>query len=308
MRRPIQILAVTLGVSALAGAAAEAQHDRPWPPPQAVITSVIVDTVNHTITVNGYHFGDQPPFVTLDVFQLDLMSATPSQVVAWLPEAVAPGAYLLTLARRVPGLDGRHPAKTAFAAFHVTIGAVGSEGPVGPTGPQGPQGETGPPGADGLQGPAGPSGPHGPQGETGPAGPVGATGPQGASGPTGPQGLQGEQGPAGATGATGPMGPSGPQGPAGVSGREVVTVKASSAALSMGSSINATALCPSGKVPLGGGGSASPVGVGVLLTLHSSRPATNGTHGWWAEWRNNHNFQVGPVEVFVYAICATVAP
>ena len=64
-------------------------------------------------------------------------------------------------------------------------------------------------------------------------------------------GAKGEPGATGATGATGPTGPAGPAGPAGVSGYEMVEERKETA---LPFHANVSALCPSGKVALGGGG------------------------------------------------------
>lgn len=75
-----------------------------------------------------------------------------------------------------------------------------------------------------------------------------AAGATGATGATGPQGPQGPQGPTGATGATGATGP---QGPAGLVGLVVVS-QGVSVATDTTQSVDVA--CPSGKVPVGGGG------------------------------------------------------
>jgi len=98
------------------------------------------------------------------------------------------------------------------------------------------------------------------QGQPGPVGPAGPTGPPGTIGPAGPQGppgLQGERGPAG---PTGPAGPQGPRGQNGVSGYQAVVASDSTQAM---------AVCPSGKVVIGGGGRASD----PSQALAESRPA-----------------------------------
>jgi hypothetical protein len=94
------------------------------------------------------------------------------------------------------------------------------------------------------------TGPRGLDGAPGPQGPKGDTGDNGEKGETGPQGPQGLQGPKGDTGDTGPQGPPGPPGASGGSGRQVVwnvgTVEPLVAK-------TVFAVCPEGKVPVGGG-------------------------------------------------------
>jgi hypothetical protein len=98
----------------------------------------------------------------------------------------------------------------------------GSPGGTGPTGPTGPSG-----------GERGPTGPQGPPGFVGPFGPTGAQGPPGFVGPPGP------------TGAVGFVGPPGPTGPGFDSCIIVVTpLPNSSVAISPGSTVTKTAVCP----------------------------------------------------------------
>src|SRR5581483_4496164 len=95
-----------------------------------------------------------------------------------------------------------------------------------------------------------PPGPAGAQGGQGPQGPTGLTGSVGATGanPSGPSGLVGTTGPTGVRGATGPTGP---QGGAGPSGFTQITGDALS--VGAGQERTATATCPAGDVPVGGG-------------------------------------------------------
>jgi hypothetical protein len=106
----------------------------------------------------------------------------------------------------------------------------------------------------------GPPGPPGPSGPVGPAGPVGPGGPAGTVGPAGPVGTTGPAGPGGAMGPAGPTGPAGPPGPAGPAGRagglagyEVAYSDTGFIPAVAGDEQYATAVCPSGKVVLGGG-------------------------------------------------------
>jgi len=177
-----------------------------------------------------------------------------------------------------------------------TTGAQGPQGPVGPTGPQGQQGPTGAQGpqgatgatgakgATGADGAAGPSGPQGPVGATGPQGPQGATGAQGVAGSAGPTGTQGVPGPAGATGSTGAEGPAGHDGT--LAG--VVTVTTS----------GNTAMCPTGKVALGGGG-ATTAG-GSELTTSVPILSTDGQPRGWTVQQSSGT----PDGLTAYVICA----
>ena len=98
-------------------------------------------------------------------------------------------------------------------------------------------------GATGPQGPPGPQGVRGFPGPTGPQGPVGATGPAGAPGPKGATGPQGPAGPAGSGGSGSALTSSVVQG----------TVESSAADPAIGTTVSATATCPSGRILLGGG-------------------------------------------------------
>jgi len=158
-----------------------------------------------------FDFG-APLVVTLgDIGQLDVWSASSTEIIAALPSNLPPGDYLLTVS------TGGGQSKSD--EYDLTIGAArtgGQTGPPGPQGPQGeagPQGETGPPGPQGETGPTGPPGAQGPSGPAGPEGPTGATGPQGSQGPAGPTGAPGPQGLPGPVGPPGPPGPTGPTGP-----------------------------------------------------------------------------------------------
>jgi hypothetical protein len=99
------------------------------------------------------------------------------------------------------------------------------------------------------------------------------------------------------------QGPPGPQGPAGVSGYEVVS---ESSGVAFASLLIKTVLCPTGKVPLGGGAWATNSDDNVIndAALAMSRPTST---GWQAE-----AFVIGgtplPFQLHVYAICAAVQP
>ena len=158
---------------------------------------------------------------------------------------------------------------------------TGVAGPKGATGPQGATGSAGqdsivpgPQGATGAMGPQGATGADGPQGATGenstvagPQGDTGELGPQGATGENsvvpGPQGDTGEMGPQGATGENstvpGPQGATGPQGAPGQNGglNSVTQVTGTTEPFggndNVGTTVTATATCPSGSLVSGGG-------------------------------------------------------
>jgi hypothetical protein len=155
--------------------------------PQVISATVDFAVGYGEITIVGENFPSTPD-VRLDGTFLDVISASPTQIVASL-QAVAgiedqPGNYQLTVSQ----------GNGAQITFVVTIGTMG---PSGPTGPQGDTGATGPAGPAGATGPSGPAGPTGSTGPSGPQGPTGSTGPSGPSGPQGPSGPSGPTGPAG---------------------------------------------------------------------------------------------------------------
>ena len=231
-------------------ASAYAQRDT-RPTNQLLVVSASVDYGVGKLYVSGSNFGSAMPAVKLNGIALQVLTATPTSVLAMLPPGIAPGSYLLTVASG--------PAVTEFDAFSVTIGAAGAKGDkgdkgdqgltgpkgdAGATGPAGPKGDKGEPGAPGAKGdkgdqgligpkgdagatgPAGPKGDKGepgalgPKGETGPAGADGSKGEKGDPGVQGPAGAKGEKGDAGAAGPAGAQGPAGPQGPSGPAGRD----------------------------------------------------------------------------------------
>ena len=202
------------------------------------IRSATLDATQSTLTLRGSEFtGPSGRFTTSvrlgpTLTPLAINSASGTEIVAQLPESLAPGNYLLTV--------GYGLGESQFDQFIVTVGAVGPAGAAGPAGPEGPQGPAGPAGQTGLAGPAGPTGPAGAVGPQGPAGPAGATG---------------AQGPAGPAGAVGPQGPAGPQGPMGSSTAQVklVSVQVNLPPASQNSRVAATAFCPQGMVAIGGG-------------------------------------------------------
>ena len=131
-------------------------------------------------------------------------------------------------------------------------------------------------------------------------------------------GLPGADGANGADGTNGTNGAPGTNGIDGVSGYEVAQNTVRSISVEHANAnfpgpsdpfLTASASCPGGKKPLGGGGSRgadSLDGIGnalQLLEFETSRPDGD---AWVVKWRNNGQSNVGPVEVIVYAVCATV--
>lgn len=134
-------------------------------------------------------------------------------------------------------------------------------------------------------------------------GDVGAVGPQGEIGPTGAQGPQGVAGPQGADGVQGPMGfqgPAGPQGLPGVRGYEVVFSPTVPVPITVGGGATLTvlAVCPAGKIVIGGGHEFSTVANGQIMV--SSFPSAIDT--WKAAFRVA---QITPASITAkaYAIC-----
>jgi len=113
------------------------------------IVSAVANFQTNQLTITGSNFGTDVPRVTLDGSKLQVVSNSPTTVVATLPTGTNPGGYLLTLTDATNGLK---------IAFDVTLGTAGPPGPQGPQGPQGVQGPQGPQGAQGQQGPQGPAG------------------------------------------------------------------------------------------------------------------------------------------------------
>jgi hypothetical protein len=125
----------------------------------------------------------------------------------------------------------------------------------------------------------------------------GPQGPPGPTGPAGPTGPQGAQGPAGAQGAQGPAGPQGPTG--GLAERAVVSSGFTVPQSTLEFTYVATALCPPGKVVLGGGYEVEQAGVNEV---RESRPQTgSGVEGWAVGIGADEDVDV---EGVVYAICA----
>ena len=129
---------------------------------------------------------------------------------------------------------------------------------------------------------------------------AGQPGPQG---PPGPKGDKGDPGPQGPPGPKGDQGDPGPQGPSGFTGYEIVYEDFSVAS---GGFLRDTALCPVGKVVLGGGAAVTGAGTRNFHTvLQESTPGTIGGGAqalWLVAIQNNdsvsHNIRI-------YAICAS---
>lgn len=116
----------------------------------------------------------------------------------------------------------------------------------------------------------------------------------------GPQGPPGPIGPAGPTGPQGAQGPAGPQGPpGGLAERAVVSSGFTVPQSTLEFTYVATALCPPGKVVLGGGYEVEQAGVNEV---RESRPQTgSGVEGWAVGIGADEDVDV---EGVVYAICA----
>jgi len=134
----------------------------------AVITSTSYDAINEQLTIRGSSLSKGTfPSVTFNGMPLTVLSATPSEVVASLPDTTPGGTYIVMVSR------GTRVGEVAL--FTATIGAVGPRGEPGERGEQGPEGPAGPAGTDGAPGPAGPQGPTGAAGPAGPMGPAGSS-------------------------------------------------------------------------------------------------------------------------------------
>jgi hypothetical protein len=126
--------------------------------PLLVVTSARVS--GNVLVIRGENFGSVAPYVTLGGVELSPVSrVSASEARATLPAGIAPGSYLLMVARR--------PARVPFYLFDVTIGAAGPTGPQGLKGDQGDKGEKGDNGNTGDKGDTGDTGPAGPQGPAG---------------------------------------------------------------------------------------------------------------------------------------------
>jgi hypothetical protein len=251
------------------------------------IVRVDADLSAGLLFVHGQGFGRLAGEIRLGEEELDVVSHSPTDIVAALPAGFSPGSYRLGVTKS--WRYGRESQSMdvfispAAIAGKVEVGPQGPPGPAGPAGPQGPQGETGP---------RGEPGPAGAQGEQGPMGPPGLPGP---IGPMGLPGAQGEPGPQGEAGPMGPAGPAGPEGPAGagLSGYELVNVPFEVPAGVIDTVYSKSIPCPVGKVVLSGG-FAVPAGA---VRLIASRPQSSSA--WMLQLR--HTSAAYPVTG--YAVC-----
>jgi hypothetical protein len=88
-----------------------------------------------------------------------------------------------------------------------------------------------------------------------------------------------------------------------VSGYQKVTAM-NTVAMSAGTVLSATAVCPNGTLVLGGGVMQQTPNATPSASLMASYPDTD--HSWLGVFKNSNGFQIGNVTITVYAICATV--
>jgi len=120
------------------------------------------------LVIQGRNFGVTPGTVSLDIYVLQIIAWTDTQISAFLPNNLPAAKYRTTVS------NGTAASQTDV--FDVAIGAIGPQGPAGPqgaVGATGPVGPVGPAGAQGIQGFTGLPGPQGPQGVPGATGPAG---------------------------------------------------------------------------------------------------------------------------------------
>lgn len=118
---------------------------------------VSVRTVADALLIEGRSL-PLSPRVTLGPFELAVISANRSLIVAALPAAIAPGSYAVTV---------RGSSILQIALFIATIGNTGPQGPTGAKGDPGNKGDKGDKGDQGDPGPSGLPGPQGPAGVPG---------------------------------------------------------------------------------------------------------------------------------------------
>lgn len=82
--------------------AAEAARLTPQEP-APVIHSVATDMTNGALTIEGSHFGNSAPIVTLGTQTLRVRRFTADQVVADIPAALQQATYKVTLTKKVNG-------------------------------------------------------------------------------------------------------------------------------------------------------------------------------------------------------------
>lgn len=117
----------------------------------------------------------------------------------------------------------------------------------------------------------------------------GSPGPRGLEGAAGPRGLQGVAGPQGVKGDPGPRGPAG-----GVSGYQIVTGPVST--VGSYSATSSEAVCPVGKVVVGGG-----YATNFETSIRHNRPWNDRT------WRTQIQTGLGGSQVQAWAICVDKA-
>jgi hypothetical protein len=197
-------------------------------------------------------------------------------------------------------------------------GPAGSDGAAGARGPAGSDGAAGAAGVDGLDGEDGVDGAPGPAGTDGVDGAAGADGVEGAPGPAGTDGLNGEpglpgsdgvDGAAGADGVDGATGPAGPQGPAGADGdpADISYLQVTGPVSESGNPTSRTvsAVCPSGKVVVGGGFEVNSTAKNHLQPPFVTKSAPSSSNTWTVTaergWITRDDWSVQ-----AYAICVGI--
>ena len=89
------MLVLTLGGALSSAAAWQARQVEDAAP---VIQHARVDLTARTITIEGGQFGASLPVVTLDRFELLVLAATSTRIIARVPDGVPPDRYMLTVA------------------------------------------------------------------------------------------------------------------------------------------------------------------------------------------------------------------
>lgn len=284
------VLAAAVGMAILA-APAIAQNSRP----QLLIVRAEADLSAETLSIQGRYFvwANDDEVVVMAGTPLGVLEATDLHILARLPQALAPGGYLLMVSRGAGVVQND--------SFSLTVGTVG---PPGPEGPKGPVGDTGPQGIQGEKGERGEKGEPGVQGPPGPRGLdwkgvwqtevgylkdqavshagsswialranagvppvegidwtlVAAKGEKGDQGPQGLQGVQGEAGIQGIQGVQGPPGEKGDKGDPGTGAIPAIT-------------------CPIGQALRGFQTDGTPVCFSVVATFApSTLAAEHGRH------------------------------
>src|SRR6266850_1443408 len=97
------------------------------------------DAQGGNLFIVGINFGIRSPRVLFGGHELQVLSHSPTEIVATLPTALLPATYELRLIFN----EGQHDDEGHGTSFDVTIGAAGAAGPAGPIGPTGPQGSLG---------------------------------------------------------------------------------------------------------------------------------------------------------------------